>query len=77
MKSTLFKCLTEYRQCFGGSASTPPTPAPAPQQAQGNVQATMELAKQRQRAAASNTILTGGQGVTMMPQLSGKSLLGS
>ena len=76
MKPTLFKCLTEYRQCFGGGASSP-VPAPAPQAAQGNVQQANMAAQQRQRAAASNTILTSGQGVTMMPQLSGKSLLGS
>ena len=76
MKPTLFNCLTEYRQWFGGGASSP-VPAPAPQQAQGNVQAANMAAQQRQRAAASNTILTSGQGVTMMPQLSGKSLLGS
>jgi len=63
--------------CFGGGASSPPVPAPAPQQAQGNVQQANMAAQQRQRAAASNTILTSGQGVQFMPRLQTKSLLGA
>lgn len=63
--------------CFGGGPSAPATPPPAPQQAQGDVQATMLAAQQRQRAAASNTNLTGPGGISMMPKLQGKSLLGS
>ena len=61
--------------CFGGSPALPPTPAPAPQQAQGNMVQQQQLAMQRQRAAASNTQLTGPQGITPK-QFSGKTLLG-
>ncbi len=78
MKRTLLNILLFPLGCFGGgSPSAPPTPAPPPQQGQGAVEKTqMEaMAKQRQRAAASNTDLT--HGLTMMPKLQGKSLLGT
>jgi hypothetical protein len=76
MNRTLLNILLFPLGCFGGGAPTPPPmPAPAPQQAQGNVVAAQQAAMQRQRAAASNTNLTGG--MTMMPKLQGKSLLGT
>lgn len=62
--------------CFGGG-STPPMPAPAPQQLSGDVQAMADKERELRRAAASNTLLTGPAGVTMPPNMMGKSLLGS
>ncbi|MGD0283522.1 MAG: hypothetical protein ABSB95_14295 [Dissulfurispiraceae bacterium] len=51
-------------------------PAPAPQQISGTVVQAEDAQRQRQRAAAANTLLTGAQGV-ILPQLGAKSLLGS
>ena len=61
--------------CFGGS-STPPMPAPAAQQISPGVVQAEDAQRQRQRAAAANTLLTGPNGV-ILPQLGAKSLLGS
>jgi hypothetical protein len=64
--------------CFGGGgAPTPQMPAPPPQRAQGDPVGAQMAAIQRQRAAASNTTLTSGQGVTMMYPTQGKVLIGS
>jgi hypothetical protein len=61
--------------CSGGG-STPPMPAPSPQQADPAVALAGDAERRRRAAAASNTQLTGPNGI--MPQTGGqKSLLGT
>ena len=62
--------------CFGGSPSAPPAPAPAPQANDPSVTIARDAERRRQRAAGSQTILTGPQGTAAPPTTAGKSLLG-
>ena len=73
----LIKCLGNQRGCFGGSPSSAPIPTPAPQQADPSVKLAEDEARRRQRAAASNTMLTGPMGVTAAKTMQPKSLLGA
>lgn len=75
MKIWLLKIFLFPLGCFGGGVSTPPTPLPSPQPLSGSVTTAEDAERQRRRAAASNTVLTGPQGASMS-STGGKSLLG-
>jgi len=62
--------------CGGGVPSAPPAPPLPPQQQDPNVVAARNSEQLRQRQAASNTILTGPQGVTAPATTAVKTLLG-
>ena len=64
--------------CFGGGSPSPQAlPAPAPTQQSSAVQGMVDADKKRRRAAASNTILTSGEGVASQPTSGVKTLLGA
>ena len=63
--------------CFGGSPSAPPLPTPAPTMQSSAVAGEAEADRLRKRKAASNTLLTGSQGVQTQPVTERKTLLGS
>lgn len=63
--------------CFGSSPSTPQMPAPAPTEQSPSVTAAGDAERRRRRQQASNTILTGPQGVQQQPTTGIKTLLGS
>jgi hypothetical protein len=62
--------------CFSSSPNVTPLPAPAPQQVNAATAQADEAKKVRQRAAASNTLLTGETGAAL-PKMQTKSLLGA
>ncbi len=62
--------------CSPSVPSAPPAPPPPPQQQDPAVVAARNAEQLRQRQAASNTILTGPQGVTAPATTAVKTLLG-
>lgn len=60
----------------GGGAPSAPVVTPAPEEQDAGVVAARDAERQRRRQAASNTILTGAQGVTAPAPTVGKTLLG-
>jgi hypothetical protein len=62
--------------CSPSIPSAPPAPPPPPQQQDPAVVAARNSEQLRQRQAASNTILTGPQGVTAPATTAVKTLLG-
>jgi hypothetical protein len=77
MRDFLVRLLLLPLGCFGGSPSTPALPAPAPTEQSAAVTQAGDAERRRKRQAASNTILTGPQGVPLQPTTGIKTLLGS
>ncbi len=63
--------------CGGGAPSAPPPPAPPPDSSDSGVIGARDAERKRKMASASNTVLTGAQGVTAPPPLAVKTLLGA
>lgn len=63
--------------CGGGAPKAPEPAAPPPEQSDAAVIAARDSERNRIRSAASNTILTGSQGVTTPANTAVKALLGA
>lgn len=63
--------------CGGGAPKAPAPPAPPAEQSDAAVIAARDSERNRIRSSASNTILTGSQGVTAPASTAVKSLLGA
>ncbi len=62
--------------CGGGAPSPPPAAPPPPEQQDAGVVAARDSERLRRRMAASNTILTGPQGLSTSASTMTKTLLG-
>ena len=62
--------------CGRSAPSAPAAPIPPPEQQDPGVTAARDAERMRRRTSASNTILTGPQGVTGAAPLQTKTLLG-
>ncbi len=69
--------LTPVLGCGGGAPSLPPVAPPPPEQQDPGVTAMRDAERLRRRGATSNTILTGGTGLSTTAQTTTKTLLGS
>ena len=61
----------------GGAPSLPPAAPPPPEQQDAGVTASRDAERMRRRSAASNTILTGPNGITGTAPTTTKTLLGA